>query len=27
IDAAKCKGCGQCAQSCYTSMISFDLKR
>ncbi|MDF4308619.1 4Fe-4S binding protein, partial [Vibrio parahaemolyticus] len=24
---AKCKGCGQCAQSCYTSMISFDLKR
>ncbi|MFZ3515798.1 4Fe-4S binding protein [Vibrio harveyi] len=27
IDAAKCKGCGQCAQSCYNSMISFDLKR
>ncbi|MEF1305173.1 ferredoxin-type protein NapF, partial [Vibrio owensii] len=22
-----CKGCGQCAQSCYNSMISFDLKR
>lgn len=27
IDADKCNGCGQCAQSCYTSMISFQLKR
>ena len=27
IDVAKCKGCGQCAQSCYNSIISFDLKQ
>ncbi len=27
IDADKCKGCGQCAQSCYTSMFSFNLIR
>lgn len=25
IDTALCKGCGQCAQSCYNSMISFQL--
>ena len=26
IDAEKCKGCGQCASSCYTSMISYVLR-
>ncbi|WP_390623837.1 4Fe-4S binding protein [Vibrio gallicus] len=26
INADKCIGCGQCAQSCYTSMISFALR-
>ncbi len=26
ISTDKCNGCGQCAQGCYTSMISFQLK-